>query len=208
MMYLKIKSFADRSAAFFLLLLLMPVLIAISLALKFSSIGQVFFLHQRPGLKCKPFYIVKFKTMNDRRDAEGNLLPNSERITRLGSFLRRTSLDELPQLINVLKGDISFIGPRPLEMRYLPLYSERQNRRHEVKPGMSGWAQVNGRNSISWEEKFDLDIFYVENISFTLDMKILLATIKKVISGSDVNVNTNQTVEPFDIYLRRIKDGI
>lgn len=206
--YLKIKYLADRIIAFVLLLILIPFLIVVALALKFSSIGQVFFVHQRPGLNCKPFYLIKFKTMNDKRDAQGNLLSNNERITRLGNFLRKTSMDELPQLINVLKGDVSFIGPRPLEMRYLSLYTERQNRRHEVKPGMSGWAQVNGRNSIGWDEKFELDLYYVENISLWLDIKILFVTIKKVILGNNVNANTNQTVEPFDVYLKRIKDEI
>lgn len=208
MNYLKLKHIADRLLAFILLVLLLPVFIVISVVLWFSSVKQVFFVHQRPGLNCKPFYLIKFKTMNDKKDAQGNLLPNHQRITPLGQFLRRTSIDELPQLINVLKGDISFIGPRPLEMRYLPLYTERQNKRHTVKPGISGWAQVNGRNSISWEEKFELDIYYVENISLLLDLKIFVATIKKVILGSDINADKDQTVEPLDVYLKRIKNGV
>lgn len=207
MNYPRFKYFIDRVLALVLLILLLPVFITIAIMLKFSSVGKVFFIHQRPGLRRKPFNLIKFKTMNDKRDATGILLPNSERITPFGSFLRKTSLDELPQLINVLKGELSFIGPRPLEMRYLPLYTERQNIRHSVKPGISGWAQVNGRNAISWEEKFELDIYYVHNISFLLDLKILFLTIQKVLTGSGVNANETQTVEPLDVYLKN-KNGI
>ncbi len=202
-MYPYIKSFLDRLVALLALVVLSPILIIIAVALKLSSIKAVFFVHPRPGLHGKRIEVIKFKTMNDNRDAQGNLLPNNERITKLGAFLRRSSLDEIPQLINVVKGDVSFIGPRPLEMRYLPYYTKEQNRRHDVKPGISGWAQVNGRNAISWEQKFDYDLYYVDNQSFLLDLKILFLTIKKVIAGSDINASTTQTVEPLDVYLNR-----
>lgn len=179
-----------------------PLFILISLSLKFSSIGQVFFLHQRPGLNGKPFKVIKFKTMNDKKNEDGKLLPNIERITPLGAFLRNSSLDEIPQLLNVIKGDISLVGPRPLEMRYLPLYSKIQNRRHEVRPGITGWAQVNGRNTISWEKKFELDVWYVDNRTFFLDIKILLLTIRKVLKSEGVNESKTDTVVPFDVYLQ------
>jgi lipopolysaccharide/colanic/teichoic acid biosynthesis glycosyltransferase len=172
------------------------------MALRLSSIKTVFFVHQRPGKNGRPFNLIKFKSMNEKRDASGNLLPNMQRITPLGSFLRKTSLDEIPQFINVIKGDISFIGPRPLEMRYLPYYSTEQNRRHNVKPGITGWAQVNGRNSLNWEEKFRLDVWYVDNLSFKLDLKIFFLTIKRVLVRDGINADTNNTVEPFDIYLQ------
>jgi lipopolysaccharide/colanic/teichoic acid biosynthesis glycosyltransferase len=146
--------------------------------------------------------------MNDKKDEEGKLLPNHQRITRLGAFLRKSSLDEIPQLWNVIKGDISFIGPRPLEMRYLALYTKEQNRRHNVKPGLSGWAQVNGRNAISWEKKFEYDLYYVDNQSFLLDIKIFFLTLKKVFLGADVNARVQETVEPFDIYLKRKQNGV
>ena len=146
--------------------------------------------------------------MNDKKDQEGNLLPNHKRITRLGAFLRKSSLDEIPQLWNVIKGDISFIGPRPLEMRYLPLYTKEQNKRHNVKPGLSGLAQVNGRNAISWDKKFEYDLYYVDNQSFFLDIKIFSLTLKKVIMGADVNAGVQETVEPFDVYLKRKQDAI
>jgi lipopolysaccharide/colanic/teichoic acid biosynthesis glycosyltransferase len=207
-MYVRLKSFFDRLFAIALLLLLSPILLLISIALKFSSIGTVFFVHPRPGLHGKKIYVVKFKTMNDKKDQEGNLLPNHQRITRLGVFLRKSSLDEIPQLWNVIKGDISFIGPRPLEMRYLPLYTKEQNRRHNVKPGLSGWAQVNGRNAIGWEKKFEYDLYYVENQSFLLDIKIFFLTLKKVFLGADVNAGVQETVEPFDVYLKRKQDGV
>ncbi len=207
-MYIHFKSFFDRLFAIAFILLLSPILLLISIALKFSSIGTVFFVHPRPGLHGKTIYVVKFKTMNDKKDEEGKLLPNHQRITRLGAFLRKSSLDEIPQLWNVIKGDISFVGPRPLEMRYLPLYTKEQNTRHNVKPGLSGWAQVNGRNAISWEKKFEYDLYYVDNQSFFLDIKIFFLTLKKVIMGADVNSGEKETVEPFDVYLKRKQDGI
>jgi lipopolysaccharide/colanic/teichoic acid biosynthesis glycosyltransferase len=206
--YIHFKSFFDRLFAIAFILLLSPILLLISIALKFSSIGTVFFVHPRPGLHGKTIYVVKFKTMNDKKDEEGKLLPNHQRITRLGAFLRKSSLDEIPQLWNVIKGDISFVGPRPLEMRYLPLYTKEQNTRHNVKPGLSGWAQVNGRNAISWEKKFEYDLYYVDNQSFFLDIKIFFLTLKKVIMGADVNSGEKETVEPFDVYLKRKQDGI
>ena len=207
-MYVHFKSLFDKLFAITLLLLLSPILLIISIALKFSSIGTVLFVHPRPGLLGKTIYVVKFKTMNDKKDEEGKLLPNHQRITRLGAFLRKSSLDEIPQLWNVIKGDISFIGPRPLEIRYLPLYTKEQNRRHQVKPGLSGWAQVNGRNAISWEKKFECDLYYVNNQSFFIDIKIFFLTLKKVFLGADVNAGVKETVEPFDVYLKRKTDGI
>jgi lipopolysaccharide/colanic/teichoic acid biosynthesis glycosyltransferase len=198
----------DKVLALFLLILLSPLIILIAIILRFSSIKKIFFIQQRPGLNCKPFHVIKFKTMNDERDDHGNLLPNKDRITKFGSFLRKTSLDEIPQIYNVLKGDISFIGPRPLEMRYLPLYSAEINRRHNIKPGISGWAQVNGRNAISWERKFELDNYYVDNVSFGLDLKILFKTIIKVFRASDINASETHTIVPYDVYLKTRKNGI
>lgn len=206
MSYLGFKYFADRILALILLVLLSPLFLVISLILRFSSVKHVFFIHQRPGLNCKPFNLIKFRTMNEKKDQEGNLLPNNQRITKFGRFLRKTSLDEIPQLINVLKGDISFIGPRPLEMRYLPLYTTEQNLRHSVKPGISGWAQVNGRNAISWEKKFELDIYYVKHVSLFLDLKIFFKTIIKVFQGSDINASATHTVIPLDVYLKMKKN--
>jgi len=172
------------------LVLLFPVLVLITLLLTIVNHGKPFFFQTRPGFNQKLFYIIKFKTMNDAKDLNGVLLTDANRMTTIGRFVRKTSLDELPQLINVLKGDMSLIGPRPLLPEYLPLYSTEQNKRHLVSPGMSGWAQINGRNSINWEEKFILDLYYVENISFFLDLKILIATIKKVILKEDVISDT------------------
>ena len=207
-MYKHIKSLIDKLFALIILVVLLPLLVIVTLALFFSSIRKVFFIHPRPGLNGKIIRIIKFKTMNDQKDSQGNLLPNRERITPLGAFLRRTSLDEIPQLINVIKGDVSFIGPRPLEVRYLPYYTAEQNKRHNVKPGLSGWAQVNGRNAISWEKKFEYDLYYVSNQSFLLDAKIFLLTIKKVIKADGVNASADQTVEPFDVYIKRSRNGI
>ncbi len=173
------------------------ILIAIVLRLVHGKSG-VFFTQQRPGKNEVIFKLVKFKTMYDKRDLDGNFLPDGERMTRIGKFIRKTSLDELPQLWNVLKGDMSLVGPRPLLVEYLPLYNEHQKRRHEVKPGITGWAQVNGRNTISWQEKFDLDVWYVDHCSFGLDMKILWLTILKVFKREGINQAGQATVEKFN----------
>ena len=159
--------------------------------------GKPFFFQRRPGETGKIFKIIKFKTMNGSTDALGNLLPDSQRLTKVGSLVRKSSLDEIPQLLNVLKGDMSLVGPRPLLIEYLPLYNDNQKRRHEVKPGITGWAQVNGRNAISWEEKFKLDVWYVDNQSFWLDMKILWLTIRKVLVREGINQDGQATMEPF-----------
>lgn len=160
--------------------------------------GKVFFLQERPGLNQKPFHIIKFKTMTDETDAKGNLLPDIERITKFGGFVRKLSIDELPQLNNVLKGDMSLIGPRPLLFKYIPLYSKEQLPRHKVRPGITGWAQVNGRNSISWTRKFELDIEYVNNLSLALDVKIFWLSIKKIVMREGVNQTDDRPMMPFD----------
>lgn len=160
--------------------------------------GSVFFTQSRPGQFEKEIKVIKFKTMNDKRDANGNLLSDKERLTTFGKFLRKYSLDELPQLINVIKGDLSLIGPRPLLFKYLPLYNERQRLRHRVKPGITGWAQVNGRNAISWQQKFEYDVYYVENISFSLDLKIFFLTIYKIIKSEGVNQSSERPMMPFE----------
>lgn len=193
-----IKRFLDFSISLLALLILSPLLIIFYLGLYFANKGAgVFFTQQRPGKKAKIFSIIKFKTMTDERDADGKLLPDAKRLTKVGRFVRSTSMDELPQLINVLKGDMSLVGPRPLLPKYLPLYNQRQARRHEVKPGITGWTQVNGRNSISWPEKFELDIYYVDHISFMLDLKILFLTIKKVFKREGINAANSATMEAF-----------
>lgn len=199
-MYQKyIKRIIDFVFAFAALLILLPVFSLLWLGLTIANKGAgAFFTQERPGLYGKIFKIYKFKTMNDARDSSGNLLPDSERLTPVGSFIRKLSLDELPQLWNVLKGDMSLIGPRPLLPQYLPLYSEEQARRHDVRPGITGWAQVNGRNAISWTQKFVLDCYYVDNISFALDVKILFMTIKKVIIREGISQEGNATMEFFD----------
>ena len=183
------------------LLVLFPLLLLIFIYLKLTIKGSPFFVHARPGLNEKIFHVIKFKTMNDKKDEFGNLLPNHLRITKVGSFLRKSSLDEIPQLLNVIKGDISLVGPRPLEVRYLEFYSTEQRKRHLVRPGITGWAQVNGRNSISWEQKFEYDNWYIENISFLLDMKILFLTVVKVFKSEGINMNKNETMIPFDVYM-------
>jgi len=168
------------------------------LVLMFSNRGKIFFIQERPGKNLKIFRLIKFKTMNERKDKEGNLLPDAERITIIGKLIRSLSLDELPQLINILKGNMSIIGPRPLLIKYIPLYNENQMRRHEVRPGITGWAQVNGRNDISWKKKLELDVWYVDNISFWLDIKIILLTIKKVLLREGISKSGFATTEPFN----------
>ena len=183
------------------LVLLSPIFIATIILLHFANKGAgVFFTQDRPGKNEKIFKALKFKTMTDERDAEGNLLPDADRLTKVGKFIRSTSIDELPQLINILKGDMAFIGPRPLLVQYLPLYSEEQHRRHDVTPGMSGWAQVNGRNNISWTRKFELDVYYVDHIGAGMDIKVFFTTIKKVLMRADINTTTGQaaTMDYFD----------
>ena len=180
------------------LFFLSPVFLIVTLGLFFANQGKPFFFQLRPGKNSKIFSIIKFKTMTDKKDLDGNLLSDSERLTKMGTFVRRTSLDEIPQLLNVIKGDMSLIGPRPLLVQYLHLYSDLQNRRHEVKPGITGWAQVNGRNAISWDKKFELDVWYVDNLSFSLDFRILLKTIQKVIKSEGITAADSATIEPFN----------
>lgn len=190
------KRLIDVTAAVLVLIFFSPLFIGVYLLLMLSQ-NSAFFTQDRPGKNGKIFKLVKFKTMSDKRDAQGNLLPDAERLTKVGKWVRSTSLDELPQLINVLKGDMSLIGPRPLLIKYLPLYSENQKRRHEVKPGITGWAQVNGRNAISWNKKFEYDVWYVDHLSFLLDCKIVWRTIKKVIIREGISSDTSVTMEPF-----------
>ena len=181
------------------LLLIWPILLVITIWLHFANKGAgSFFFQERPGKNGKIFKVIKFKTMTDERDAEGNLLPDAERLTKVGKFVRSTSIDELPQLINVLKGDMALIGPRPLLVQYLPLYSKEQARRHEVRPGITGWAQCHGRNAISWTEKFKLDVWYVDHVSLITDIKVIFITIKKVLFREDINSATSATMEYFD----------
>lgn len=198
MMYkIYFKRLIDIIASFCGLLLFSPILIIVSICLFISNKGKPFFFQARPGMNGKVFKIIKFKTMNDRKDKDGNLLSDAERLTRVGSFVRKTSLDEIPQLFNVLIGDMSLIGPRPLLVQYLVLYTDFQKRRHEVRPGITGWAQVNGRNAISWKEKFDFDVWYIDHISFGLDFKILLLTIKKVFVREGISADGQATMEVF-----------
>lgn len=197
------KHFFKRLIDFILvlcvLLVIWPILLIITLWLNFANKGAgAFFTQDRPGKNGKIFKVIKYKTMTDERDAEGNLLPDADRLTKVGRFVRSTSIDELPQLINVLKGDMALIGPRPLLPQYLPLYSPEQARRHEVRPGITGWAQVHGRNAISWTKKFEYDVWYVDHCSFILDFKIIFLTINKVIRRSDINSTTDVTMEDFD----------
>lgn len=194
-----IKHAFDFSIAFIALCILGLPLIIITLCLHFANKGAgAFFFQQRPGKDGKIFKVVKFKTMTDERDRDGNLLPDDKRLTKVGKFVRSTSLDEIPQLINVIKGDMSLVGPRPLLVQYLPLYSKEQARRHEVRPGITGWAQVNGRNTISWKQKFEYDIWYVDNMSFWLDVKILFLTVKKVFVREGISSQTSVTMEVFN----------
>ena len=194
-----IKRLIDFTIVFMALLIIWPILLGVAVWLHFANKGAgAFFTQDRPGKDGKIFKVIKFKTMTDERDAEGNLLPDSERLTKVGKFVRSTSIDELPQLINVLKGDMSLIGPRPLLPQYLPLYSPEQARRHDVRPGITGWAQCHGRNAITWTEKFKLDVWYVDNISFATDLKVIFITIKKVLCREDINSATSATMEFFD----------
>ncbi len=199
-MYSKyIKRLLDFCIVFSALLIIWPFLLIVSVWLYFANKGAgVFFTQERPGKNAKIYRVVKFKTMTDERDAEGKLLPDAQRLTKVGKIVRSLSIDELPQLWNVLKGDMSLIGPRPLMPKYLPLYSPEQNRRHEVRPGITGWAQVNGRNEISWTRKFELDVWYVDNISLWLDIKILFLTVKKVLMRDGISAEGQATMYPFD----------
>ena len=191
------KSLFDKTLALFLIILFSPIYIVVSLLIFLKMGSPILFRQKRPGYKEKIFGIYKFRTMTNEKDEFGNLLPDDKRLVGIGKFIRSTSLDELPQLFNVLKGEMSFVGPRPLLEEYLPLYNEKQKRRHDVKPGITGWAQVNGRNAISWEQKFDYDVWYVDNQSFWLDIKILWLTFLKVVKRSDISSSTSSTMEKF-----------
>jgi len=192
------KRLLDFMIALVGLIILSPLFLILWIVLSIANKGAgVFFLQERPGKDEKIFKVIKFKTMNDRRDENGILLPDSERLTKIGRLVRSLSLDELPQLVNVLKGDMALVGPRPLLVKYLSLYSKEQSRRHEVRPGITGWAQVNGRNAISWQEKFAYDVWYVDHISLSLDIKILLKTLEKVFKREGINSGTKATMEPF-----------
>jgi len=192
------KRFLDILVSIIVLVLTAPILLVVVGILAFQNKGAVFFFQERPGFNQKAFKIIKLKTMTDAKNSDGKLLPDNQRITKAGKIIRRLSVDELPQLLNVLKGDMSLIGPRPLLFKYIPLYSEEQLRRHDVRPGITGWAQVNGRNSISWTQKFDFDIYYVDHLSFVLDVKILWLTFIKVIRTEGVNQSTDRPMQPFN----------
>ncbi len=192
------KRFTDLLFSLIILMLLSPLLLLLAILLSCSYRGTPFFIQTRPGLNEKPIRVIKFKTMNDNKDVNGILLPNHLRITGLGRILRQLSLDELPQLVNVLIGDMSLIGPRPLLFKYIPLYSDKQKKRHLVRPGITGWAQVNGRNTISWTKKFEYDVWYVENVSFLLDLRIYWYTVLKALKAEGINAGENVTMPPFD----------
>ena len=193
------KRVIDFTLSLLALAILWPILLLIAIWLHFANKGAgAFFFQERPGKDGKIFRVIKFKTMTDERDSKGDLLSDAARLTKVGKLVRSTSLDELPQVINVLKGDMALIGPRPLLIQYLPLYNKEQARRHEVRPGITGWAQVNGRNAISWARKFELDVWYVDNISFVIDLKVIVLTIKKVLFREDINSATSATVEGFN----------
>ena len=204
-----LKRFFDFWIALIALICISPILLIISILLFIANgkgspsleggvWGRLLFLQERPGKDAKIFKIIKFKTMTDERDAEGNLLPDTERLTKVGKFVRSTSIDELPQLINVLKGDMALIGPRPLLVKYLPLYSPEQARRHDVRPGISGWAQCHGRNALSWTEKLKLDVWYVDHVSLMTDLKVIWITIMKVLKRADINKTGSATMEAFN----------
>ncbi|MDE3183914.1 MAG: sugar transferase [Bacteroidota bacterium] len=191
------KPLLDFLIAFTGFIILLPLFLLVWLILMIANNGKAFFIQLRPGKNKKLFKVIKFKTMNDKKDKNGHLLPDEKRLTGIGKFIRKTSLDEIPQLLNVIKGDMSLVGPRPLLVEYLPLYSEQQNRRHEVKPGITGWAQVNGRNAISWEQKFNYDVWYVDHLSFALDVKIFFLTLQKVFKSEGISSATAATMERF-----------
>ncbi len=193
-----IKPLIDFVAALVGLIIISPIFVLVTIILYFQNNGKPFFFQERPGKNEKPFYIIKFKTMTDKRDSNGNLLPDVERITTIGGIIRKLSIDELPQLINILKGDMSLVGPRPLLFKYIPLYSPEQRRRHELRPGITGLAQVSGRNSISWTEKFKHDIYYVNKVSFWLDVQILFKTFLKVVKREGVNQSADRPMQPFN----------
>lgn len=198
MLYKKFfKPFLDFLISLIAFIILSPIFLIVVVILLIANNGKPFFFQQRPGLHGRIFKVIKFKTMNDKKDQNRNLLPDSKRLTTVGEFIRKTSLDEIPQLLNVIKGDMSLIGPRPLLKDYLPLYNEFQKRRHEVKPGITGWAQVNGRNTISWEQKFQYDVWYVDHLSFLLDVRIFFLTIKKVFKSEGINQNGYATMPIF-----------
>jgi undecaprenyl phosphate N,N'-diacetylbacillosamine 1-phosphate transferase len=192
-----LKPFLDFVIALTGFIILLPVFLIITVLLIIANNGNSFFFQSRPGLQGKIFKVIKFKTMNDRKDEKGVLLPDEKRLTGIGAFIRKSSLDEIPQLLNVIKGDMSLVGPRPLLVDYLPLYNAEQKRRHEVKPGITGWAQVNGRNAISWEQKFKYDVWYADHLSFLLDAKIIFLTIKKVFKLEGINSATAATMDKF-----------
>ena len=192
-----VKPPIDFLVALIIFSALSPVFVVVVVLLIIANRGKPFFFQLRPGKNERIFKVIKFKTMNDRKDKNGQLLPDAQRLTAIGSFIRRTSLDEIPQMLNVLKGDMSLIGPRPLLVEYLPRYSETQKHRHDVKPGITGWAQVNGRNTISWQQKFDYDIWYVNNVSFPLDFRIFWLTVRKVVKSDGISSDTSATMEKF-----------
>lgn len=195
------KRFFDFIISLIVLIIISPILLFVTIWLHFANRGAgAFFFQERPGKDAKIFKVIKFKTMTDERDSDGNLLPDEKRLTKVGKFVRSTSIDELPQLINVLKGDMALIGPRPLLVQYLPLYTSEQARRHEVRPGISGWAQCHGRNAISWTEKFKLDVWYVDHVSLITDLKVIFITIKKVLFKEDINQIGGEwaTMDPFN----------
>ena len=191
------KRILDFTLSLIGFIIILPIFIVVAVILFFANNGKPFFYQPRPTRNERIFKVIKFKTMNDKRDKNGNLLPDIERLTKFGAFVRSTSLDEIPQLLNVIKGDMSLIGPRPLLVEYLPLYSATQKRRHEVRAGITGWAQVNGRNAISWQQKFEYDVWYIDNISFALDVKILYKTFLNVIKSKDINQKGRATVDFF-----------
>lgn len=191
------KRVIDVLASLFGLILLSPILLVVTIGLFFANDGKPFFFQTRPGKSAELFRIIKFKTMNDKKDANGNLLPDTDRLTKVGQFVRKTSLDEIPQLLNVIKGDMSLIGPRPLLVQYLSFYTDIQKQRHNIRPGITGWAQINGRNTISWDHKFEYDVWYVNNCSFSLDIKILYRTVKKVFISEGISQEGEATMAVF-----------